>query len=54
MGGTAHLDHAHTVFGQVVEGMDTVDKIATVEATQSRPIDDVVIESIEILQNPSK
>ena len=54
MGGTAHLDHAHTVFGQVVEGMDTVDKIATVEAIQSRPVDDVVIESIEILQNPSK
>lgn len=53
-GGTAHLDHAHTVFGQVLEGMDTVDKIAKVEANETRPVDDVLIESIEILQNPSK
>ena len=54
MGGTAHLDHAHTVFGQVVEGMETVDKIAKVEANQTRPLEDVVIESIEILQKPTK
>lgn len=50
-GGTPHLDHRHTVFGQVIEGLDTVDAIANVETgAQDKPVEDVVIESIEILQ----
>lgn len=51
-GGSMHLFLAHTVFGQVIEGMDVVDKIAAcdTDAGTNKPINDVVIESIEIVE----
>ena len=50
LGGTPWLDYRHTVFGQVVDGMDTVDKIAEVETVPGdKPIEDVSIIGIEIL-----
>ncbi|EMR05152.1 Putative peptidyl-prolyl cis-trans isomerase [Bhargavaea cecembensis DSE10] len=50
-GGTPWLDQRHTVFGQVVEGLDVVDEIAGVETgAQDKPVEDVVIQSIEILK----
>lgn len=49
VGGTPWLDHRHTVFGRVVDGMDVVLKIEGVERNaQDRPLEDVVIESMDV------
>lgn len=47
---TPWLDGAHTAFGRVTSGMDVVDSIVSAPTEgPDRPIDDIVVESIEVL-----
>ena len=49
VGGTPHLDQRHTVFGQLLEGSEVLNKIAAVETdAQDRPFEDVVITEIVV------
>lgn len=52
----AYLDGDYAAFGKVIDGMDVVDKFATVERTlnsigeKAVPVEDIVIESMEVIK----
>ena len=55
VGGTPHLDGDYTVFGEVTEGLDIVDKIARVKTGyMDVPVEPVIINSITIEKTAEK
>ena len=51
VGGAPHLDGSLTVFGEVIDGFDVIDRMARVETDPSdRPVHDLAIRSTKVFQ----
>jgi len=49
VGPTPWLNGRHTIFGEVIEGADVVDRISMLKTgSQDRPVEDVVIDSVTV------
>ncbi len=54
LGGTPHLDQGYTVFGEVISGLDVVDRIAATPtskgADRDRPLEDIRIIHVKLIK----
>ena len=58
IGGTPHLDQGYTVYGEVVKGLDVLDKIAAVQTSRGqdrdRPLQDVRIIKAKLIKRKKR
>lgn len=54
LGGTPHLDQNYTVFGEVVGGLEVVDRIAAAKTNRDRPVENIRIIKAKLVKRKKK
>lgn len=50
IGGSPHLDHEYTVFGEVTEGIQVAEAIEKVRTSRERPLQEIVVKKVTVLE----